>query len=126
MQGRGVPASVVEAAVNNGAVTPGKTPGTTRHQGASGAVVIVGQGGKVVTVYWEATMDPSTQVRLTLGAADDYKVGIMSLSMLIHKIEGIAKAMDNPTFHEALLDHILALEEVCPEPHRRHRFRASR
>ena len=42
-------------------------------------------------------MDPFTQVRLTLGAADDYKVGIMSLSMLIHKIEGIAKAMDNPT-----------------------------
>ncbi len=108
MQGRGIPASVVEDAVKNGTATPGKT----RHQGASGTVVIVGQGGKVITVYQEDTMDPSTQVRLILGAADDYKTGAMSLSMLIHKVEGIAKAMDAPTFHEALLDHILALEEV--------------
>jgi len=51
MQGRGIPASVVEDAVKNGTVTPGKTPGTTRHRGASGIVVIVGQDGKVVTVY---------------------------------------------------------------------------
>jgi len=51
MQGRGIPASVVEDAVKNGAATPGKTPGTTRHRGASGTVVIVGQGGKVITVY---------------------------------------------------------------------------
>ena len=51
MQGRGIPASVIEDATKNGAATPGKTPGTTRHQGASGTVVIVGQGGKVITVY---------------------------------------------------------------------------
>ncbi len=57
-------------------------------------------------------MDPSTQANLILGAADDYKAGTMSLSMLIHKVEGIAKVMDDPSFHEALLDHILALEEV--------------
>ena len=57
-------------------------------------------------------MDPSTQARLILGAADDYKAGTMSLSMLIHKVEGIAKAMGDSLFHEALLDHILALEEV--------------
>lgn len=57
-------------------------------------------------------MDPSTQVRLILGAADDYKAGATSLSMLIHKVEGLTKAMDDPAFHEALLDHILALEEV--------------
>ena len=36
----------------------------------------------------------------------------MSPSMLIHKVEGLAEAMDDPAFHEALLDHILALEEV--------------
>ena len=57
-------------------------------------------------------MDPSTQVRLILGAADDYKAGTMSLSMLIHKVESIAKAIGDPSFHKALLDHILALEEV--------------
>ena len=57
-------------------------------------------------------MDASTQANLILGAAGDYKAGTMSLSMLIHKIEGIAKVMDDPSFHEALLDHILALEEV--------------
>ncbi len=57
-------------------------------------------------------MDPSTQANLILGAAGDYKAGTMSLSMLIHKVEGIAKVMDDPSFHEALLDHILALEEV--------------
>lgn len=57
-------------------------------------------------------MDPSTQARLILGAADDYKAGATSLSMLIHRVEGIAKAMEDPAFHKALLDHILALEEV--------------
>ena len=51
MHGRGIPASVVEDAIKNGAETPGKTPGTTRHRGMSGTVVIVGQGGKVTTVY---------------------------------------------------------------------------
>ncbi len=51
MQGRGIPTSVVEDAVKNGTATPGKTPGTTRYRGANGTVVIVGQGGKVVTVY---------------------------------------------------------------------------
>jgi hypothetical protein len=57
-------------------------------------------------------MDPSTQANLILGAANDYNAGTMPLSMLIHKVEGIAKVMDDPSFHEALLDHILALEEV--------------
>ncbi len=57
-------------------------------------------------------MDPSTQANLILDAVGDCKAGTMSLSMLIHKIEGIAKVMDDPSFHEALLDHILALEEV--------------
>ncbi len=51
MQGRGIPASVVDDAVRNGTASPGKTPGTTRHRGANGTVVIVGQGGKVITVY---------------------------------------------------------------------------
>jgi hypothetical protein len=57
-------------------------------------------------------MDPSTQANLILAAAGDYKAGTMSLSMLIYKVEGVAKVMDDPSFHEALLDHILTLEEV--------------
>lgn len=57
-------------------------------------------------------MDLSTQANLILGAANDYDIGTMSLSMLIHKVEGIAKVMDDPSFHDALLDHTLALDEV--------------
>lgn len=57
-------------------------------------------------------MDPSTQANLILGAANNYKTGAMSLGMLIHKIEGIAKVMSDPSLHKALLDHILSLEEV--------------
>jgi hypothetical protein len=57
-------------------------------------------------------MDPFTQANLILTAAGDYKVGTMSLSMLIHKVEGIAKVIDDHSFYKALLDHILALEEV--------------
>jgi len=112
MQGRGIPASVVDDAVRNGTASPGRTPGTTRHRGANGTVVIVGQGGKVIAAYQEATMDASTQANLILGAAGDYKAGTMSLSMLIWKVEGIVNVMDDPSFHKALFDHILALEEV--------------
>lgn len=50
-KGRGIHASVVDDAVRNGTASPGKTPGTTRHRGANGTVVIVGQGGRVITIY---------------------------------------------------------------------------
>jgi hypothetical protein len=74
--------------------------------------VIVGQGDRIDNGLLGATMDASTQANLILAAVGDYQTGTMLLSMLIHKVEGIAKVMDDPSFHEALLDHVLALEEV--------------
>lgn len=52
MQGRGVPPSAVEDAIQNGTKSPGNTPGTTVHTGSNGATVVIvtGNGGQVVTV----------------------------------------------------------------------------
>jgi RHS repeat-associated protein len=50
MQGRGVPPSAVEDAIQNGARTPGNTPGTEVHSGSNGVTVVTGNGGRVVTV----------------------------------------------------------------------------
>jgi hypothetical protein len=50
MQGRGVPPSAVEDAIQNGTPSPGNTPGTTVHTGSNGVTVVTGNGGRVVTV----------------------------------------------------------------------------
>lgn len=50
MQGRGVPPSAVEDAIQNGTQSPGNTPGTTVHTGSNGVTVVTGNGGRVVTV----------------------------------------------------------------------------
>lgn len=50
MQGRGVPPSAVENAIQNGTKSPGNTPGTTVHTGSNGVTVVTGNGGRVVTV----------------------------------------------------------------------------
>lgn len=57
-------------------------------------------------------MDPSTQANVILRAVGDYNAGIMSLNILIRNVVSVSKVMDDPLFHEALLDHILALEEI--------------
>ena len=50
MQGRGVPPSAVEDAIQNGARTPGNKPSTDVYTGSNGVVVVTGDGGRVVTV----------------------------------------------------------------------------
>ena len=50
MQGRGVPPSAVEDAIQNGRPSSGNQPGTTVHTGSNGVTVVVGSGGQVVTV----------------------------------------------------------------------------
>ncbi len=50
MQGRGVPPSAVEDAIQNGQSAPGNTPGTTVHTGQNGVTVVTGAGGQVITV----------------------------------------------------------------------------
>ena len=50
MQGRGVPPSAVEDAIQNGSSSPGNRSGTTDHRGENGVKVITGSGGQVITV----------------------------------------------------------------------------
>jgi RHS repeat-associated protein len=50
MQGRGVPPSAVEDAIQNGRSSPGNQPGTTVHTGSNGVTVVTGRGGRVITV----------------------------------------------------------------------------
>jgi len=50
MQGRGVPPSAVEDAIDNGSSVPGRNPGTTVHTGNNGVTVVTGSGGRVITV----------------------------------------------------------------------------
>jgi RHS repeat-associated protein len=50
MQGRGVPPSAVEGAINNGLSSPGNQPDTTVHTGPGGLTVVTGSGGQVITV----------------------------------------------------------------------------
>lgn len=50
MQGRGVPPSVVEDAIQNGIATPGNKPGRTLHIGVDGVKVVTDSDGQVITV----------------------------------------------------------------------------
>jgi hypothetical protein len=50
MQGRGVTPTPVADTVQNGTQTPGNKPGRTVHTGQDGRLVVVTEGGKVVTV----------------------------------------------------------------------------
>ena len=50
MQGRGIPPSAVEEAIQNGKSSPGNQPGTTVHTGWDGVTVVTGEGGRVITV----------------------------------------------------------------------------
>ncbi|RMO60356.1 YD repeat-containing protein [Pseudomonas amygdali pv. eriobotryae] len=50
MQGRGVPPSAVEDAIQNGKSSSGNTPGTTVHVGSNGVTVVTNSGGRVITV----------------------------------------------------------------------------
>jgi hypothetical protein len=64
MQGRGVPPSAVEDAIQNGTPSPGRTPGTTVHTGSNGVTVVTGNGGRVVAVEDPVEGRPSVAVRL--------------------------------------------------------------
>ena len=50
MQGRGIPLSAVEEAIQNGRKSPGNTPGTTVHTGDNGVIAVAGLDGQVITV----------------------------------------------------------------------------
>ena len=50
MQGRGVTPTPVADTVQNGNQTPGNKPGRTVHTSQDGRLVVVTEGGKVVTV----------------------------------------------------------------------------
>ncbi len=50
MQGRGVPPSTVEEAINNGTSSPGNQPGTTVYNGSNGVTLVIGSNGQVITV----------------------------------------------------------------------------
>jgi hypothetical protein len=50
MQGRRVPPSAVEDAIQNGAVRPGNNSGETVHVGINGVIVVTGSDGQVITV----------------------------------------------------------------------------
>lgn len=49
-QGRGVPPSAVEDAIQNGTTSPGNRPSTTVHAGENGVTVVTGERGQVITV----------------------------------------------------------------------------
>ena len=49
-QGRGVPPSAVEDAIQNGRRSPGNQPGTTVHTGSNGVAVVTGDRGQVITI----------------------------------------------------------------------------
>ena len=51
MQGRGIPPSAVEDAINNPASTAAGRGGTTIYRGSDGVTVVVRSGGRVVTVW---------------------------------------------------------------------------
>ena len=50
MQGRGIPPSAVEEAIQHGRKAPGNTPDTTVHIGDNGVVAVTGSDGQVITV----------------------------------------------------------------------------
>jgi hypothetical protein len=50
MQGRGVPPSAVEDAIQNGQQSPGNTPDTTVNAGDNKVTVVTGADGQVITV----------------------------------------------------------------------------
>jgi RHS repeat-associated protein len=49
-QGRGVPPSAIEDAIQNGKTSPGNRPGTAVHVGDNGVKVVTGERGQVITV----------------------------------------------------------------------------
>lgn len=48
MQGRGVPPSAVEDAIQNGKASAENTPGAAVHAGLNGVTVVTGNGGRVI------------------------------------------------------------------------------
>ena len=50
MQGRCVPPSAVEDAIRNGTRSPGNQTGTTVHTGSNGVTVVIGNGGRGISV----------------------------------------------------------------------------
>jgi hypothetical protein len=57
-------------------------------------------------------IDKSHQVKLMLGAARDYRDGLMSLQTLIWKIEGLLNIIEDDALNEELSDSLFALEEI--------------
>ena len=50
MQGRGVPPSAVEDAIQNGQASPGNNPGETTYVSPNGVKVVTGADGQIITV----------------------------------------------------------------------------
>jgi hypothetical protein len=50
MQGRGIPPSAVEDAIQNGQASPGNQAGTTVYTGNNGVTAVTGENGQVITV----------------------------------------------------------------------------
>lgn len=57
MQGRGVPPSAVEDAIQNGQSSPGNSPDTTVHQG-DGVTVVTGENGQVIMKAQNLRLEP--------------------------------------------------------------------
>jgi hypothetical protein len=57
-------------------------------------------------------MDKAHQLELLSGAARDYQDGLMSLGILIQKIEGVLEVLNDRTLKDQLFSALLALEEV--------------
>ena len=57
-------------------------------------------------------MDKKHQMGLLLGAVRDYQDGLMSLGMLINKVEGILELFQDMVVKDDFFDTLLALEEV--------------
>jgi len=57
-------------------------------------------------------MDKAHQINLIVGAAQDYQNGLMTLGVLIQKIEGILEILNDRGLKDELFDALLVLEEV--------------
>jgi hypothetical protein len=57
-------------------------------------------------------IDKPHQIKLLLGAAEDYQHGLMSLQTLIWKIEGLLNVIDDDILSDELSDALFTLEEI--------------
>jgi hypothetical protein len=109
MQARGVPPSAVEDAKRDG--HSGNKPGRTLHFGVDG-VYGFRRAGYNGNPRKRPMIDKARQVRLMLGAIEDYQADLMSLQTLIWKLNGLLNIIDDQELSDELDANMCLLEEI--------------